>query len=399
MNITMRFSNLVDRVSGEGADAWEVFYKAAELKRQGRDIINLCIGDPDFDAPEVAKQALIEAVEANDTHYADIPGRPAIRAAIAEEFAARTGVPVTGANVIFMAGAQNALFAVCQCLFQSGDEVIAFEPAYVTYEATIQATGATIVKVASPARGGFHVDLAALERAITPRTRGIMFATPNNPTGAVITACEAEAIASLAIKHDLWVVSDEVYGALAFERPHLSIAALPGMAERTATVSSLAKSHAMPGFRAGWALGPTSLIDHIETLSLAMLYGLPGFIQEAAVAAIRHGQADVARMKAAYQIRRDNMLEALGRVQSLRVAKPEGGMFVLVNVEATGLSAKDFAFRLLQEEGVALLPADAFGPSAKGHLRICFGLGDAALDKAAERITAFCHRLATEKAA
>ena len=391
----MRFSKLVERVSGEGADAWEIYYKATELQRQGKAIINLCIGDPDFDAPAVAKAALIKAIDANDTHYADIQGRPALRSAIAEDFRKRTGVPATDANVIFMAGAQNALFAVCQCLFQVGDEVIVPEPAYVTYEATIQATGATIVKVPQPPRLGFHIDLEALERAISPRTRGIMFATPNNPTGAVITEAEAASIAALAIKHNLWVISDEVYGALTFERSQVSIAALPGMAERTATVSSLAKSHAMPGFRAGWAIGPKSLIDHMHTLSLCMLYGLPGFIQEAALAAITHGQPDVARMKAAYKRRRDTLLEALGRVQSLRVAKPEGGMFVLVNVEATGLTAKDFAFRLLDEEGVALLPADAFGPSARGYLRICFGLGDEALEESARRITAFCHRLAT----
>jgi len=392
----MRFSNLVHRVAGEGADAWEIYYRANELKQLGKSIINLCIGDPDFNSPQVAKDALIAAVNANDTHYPDIPGRPALRAAIAETFQAQTGVSTTSANVIFMAGAQNSLFAVCQCLFQVGDDVIVPEPAYVTYEATIQATGASIVKIPQPPRLGFHIDLEALERAITPKTRGIMFATPNNPTGAVITAAEAAAIAALAIKHDLWVISDEVYGALTFEVPHVSIASVPGMAERTATVSSLAKSHAMPGFRAGWVIGPKSLIDHMHTLSLCMLYGLPGFIQEAALAAIKKGHADVARMKAIYKQRRDNLLEALGRVQTLRVAKPEGGMFVLVNVEATGLSAKDFAFRLLEEEGVALLPADAFGPSAKGYLRICFGLGDEALAEAAKRITAFCHRLATQ---
>ena len=393
---TMRFSNLVERVAGEGADAWEIFYRARELERQGKPVINLCIGDPDFNAPDVAKQAAIAALNANDTHYPDIPGRPELRAAIAGMFQAQSGVPTTAANVIFMAGAQNALYAVCQCLFQAGDEVIVPEPAYVTYDATIQSSGATVVKVPQPARLGFHIDLGALERAVTPRTRGIMFATPNNPTGAVVTRDEAEAIAALAIKHDLWVVSDEVYGALTFERPHLSIASLPGMAERTATVSSLAKSHAMPGFRAGWAIGPKALIDHINTLSLCMLYGLPGFIQEAALAAIKHGHADVARMKAAYLVRRDRLLDDLGRIQTLRVAKPEGGMFVLVNVEATGLSATDFGWRLLREEGVALLPANAFGPSAKGHLRICFGLGDEALTEAAKRIAAFCHRLALE---
>ena len=399
VTLIMRYSNLVERVGGEGADAWEIYYEASKLKQQGKPIINLCIGDPDFDAPKVAKDAAIAALNANDTHYPDIPGRPALRAAIAESFQAQTGLPTAAANVIFMAGAQNALFAVCQCLFQAGDEVIAPEPAYVTYDATIQASGATVVKVPQPARLGFHLDLDALERAISPKTRGIMFATPNNPTGAVITLAEAEAVAALAIRHNLWVISDEVYGALTFERPQVSIAALPGMAQRTATVSSLAKSHAMPGFRAGWVIGPETLISHINTLSLCMLYGLPGFVQEAALAAIKHGQPDVARMKAAYKVRRDNLLEALGRVQTLRVAKPEGGMFVLVNVEATGLPAKEFGWRLLHEEGVALLPADAFGPSAKGYLRICFGLSDEALADAAKRIAAFCHKLANAKGA
>lgn len=395
----MRYSKLTERVAGEGAEAWQIHYEANELKNQGRDIINLCVGDPDFDSPSVATKAAIKALEAGDTHYADILGRPALRAAIAEAFERQTGVATAQDNVVFLAGAQNALFAVCQCLFQEGDEVIVPEPTYVTYEATIQATGATIVRVPQPASRGFHIDLDALARAVTKRTRGIMFATPCNPTGAVMTREELERIAEIAKKHDLWVVSDEVYGAITFERPHVSMASLPGMAERTATISSLSKSHAMPGWRIGWAIGPKELIAHIGTLSLCMLYGLPPFIQQAAVAAITQGQSDVERMKAIYLRRRDSLHEKLSRVQLLRCRKPEGGMFLLLDVEPTGLSAQDFGWRLLHEEGVALLPADAFGPSARGHLRLSFGLGDDALDEAARRITRFCGGLAGATAA
>ncbi len=396
----MRYSDLVKRVSGEGSQAWEIYYRAVTLAREGRDVINLCIGDPDFDSPAVATEAAIKALRNGDTHYADIPGRWGLRSAIAEDFAGRTGLAIDGHNVIFLAGAQNALFGVCQCLFQAGDEVVVPEPKYVTYDATIQASGATIVTVTQPAARGFHVDLDALARAITPKTRGIMFATPNNPTGAVMTRAELEVVAELAKRHDLWVVSDEVYGALTYGHEHVSIAALPGMAERTATVSSLSKSHAMPGWRVGWAIGPKPLIEHIETLSLAMLYGLPGFIQEAAVAAIKHGGPDAARMKAIYERRRDAVVAALTRVQCVRVAAPEGGMFVLVNIAATGLSTQDFASRLLAETGVALLPpADAFGPSAHGHLRLSYGLSDERLADACNRIAGFCERLEAGQAA
>ena len=390
----MKYSNLVERVAGEGADAWKIYFAANAAKKAGRDIINLCIGDPNFDAPAVATEAAIKALRQGDTHYADIPGRPALRAAIAADFQHQSGVPTEAANAIFFAGAQNALFAVCQCLFQLGDEVIVPEPTYVTYEATIQASGAKIVHVPSPARNAFHLDLDALAAAITPKTRGIVFCNPNNPTGVVMTHAEVAAIAELARGHDLWAVADEVYGGITFERPHIPTASMAGMFERTATISSLAKSHAMPGFRAGWVIGPKPLIAHLDTLSLCMLYGLPGFVQEAALAAILHGQADAARMHSAYRTRRDAMVAALTRVQTLRVLEPEGGMFVLAGVKATGLTAQDFAWKLLEKTGVAVLPADAFGPSAKGHVRMSMGLDDADLAEAAARITEFCHGLA-----
>ena len=393
----MKFSNLVERVSGEGAEAWKIHYAALQATAAGRPVINLCIGDPNFDAPAVATEAAIAALRAGDSHYADIPGRPALRAAIAADYQARSGIPAEAENAIFFAGAQNALYAVCHVLFGHGDEVIVPEPTYVTYEATIQASGASIVKVRSPARDNFHVAVEGLEAAVTPRTRGFVFCNPNNPTGVVMTRAELEVIARLARKHDLWVAVDEVYSGITFERPHISIASLEGMKERTATVSSLAKSHAMPGFRAGWVIGPKALIDHLERLSLCMLYGLPGFIQEAALAAITHGHADADRMHAAYRRRRDAMVAALSKVQTLRVLQPEGGMFVLMGVEATGLSANEFSWALLKEKDVAVLPADAFGPSAKGHVRLSMGLDDAELAEAANRIADFCHGLATAK--
>jgi arginine:pyruvate transaminase len=389
----MRHSSLVQRVAGEGAEAWQIYFAATKAQRAGRDIINLCIGDPNFDAPSKVIDRAVAGLRGRDTHYADIPGRPRLRAAIARDFQSRSGVPTAPENTIVLAGAQNALFAVCQCLFDRGDEVITPEPTYVTYEATIQASGATIVRVPSPAAREFHIDLDALRAAVTPRTRGIVFCNPNNPTGVVMSREELEAIADVARRADIWVVSDEVYRTLTFVRPHLSFASLPGMAERTMTISSLSKSHAMPGFRAGWAIGPTQTVHHVETLSLCMLYGLPGFIQEAAIVAIEDGDADAEEMHTAYRRRREAVVTALSRVQTLRVLNPEGGMFVLAGVEATGLTAQAFAWKLLEETGVAVLPADAFGPSARGHLRISLGLDEEPLAEACRRITRFCEVL------
>jgi aspartate/methionine/tyrosine aminotransferase len=296
---------------------------------------------------------------------------------------------VEAENTIVLAGAQNALFATSLCLFEPGDEVIVLDPMYVTYEATLRVSGADLV-VAPPRReSGFRPDIAAIERAVTPRTRAILFANPSNPTGVVMSEAELSGIAEIAARHDLWVISDEVYAALTFDAPHISIAALPGMAERTVTVGSLSKSHAMTGWRCGWAIGPELLIRHMEKLSLSMLYGLPSFIQEGATAALTEGAAEMAAMRDIYRHRRDLVHSALGDVDGLAALKPEAGMFLLLDVRDTGLSASEWAWGLLREQGVAVLDATAFGPSAAGFVRISYAHPDDVLLEACSRIRRF----------
>lgn len=385
----MKFSGLVDRIAGERTDAWAIHFAASEAKRRGEDAIVLTIGDPDFSTPEAFTDAGIAALEAGDTHYADVPGRPALRAAIARQFAARTGLATKAENVIVMAGAQNALFGASQVLGEPGVDMLVLEPMYITYEAVIRATGAGLVTTPQRPETGFRVDLDALASAVTPRTRAIFLATPNNPTGAMMTREELEGIAAIARRHDLWVVADEVYADLCFEREHISIASLPGMAERTVTISSLSKSHAMTGWRSGWAIGPEKLVAHMENLSMAMNYGLPGFIQQAALKAITDGAPEVARMREVYRRRRDLMLGALQEVPLIRCLKPEAGMFMLIDVTGTGLNAKDFAWQLFRATGVGVLDASPFGPSAKGLLRVAFTTDEASLGEAAKRIARF----------
>jgi len=363
---------------------------AQQAAANGNDVIVLSVGDPDFATPAPIVERAIDALRGGDTHYSAVSGRDPLRAAIAEEQARMTGgCTVSAANVILTAGAQNGVFATSLCLLEAGDEVIVPEPMYLTYEACVRAAGATLVPVpVDPARA-FHLDCDALERAVTARTKAIFFAAPCNPTGVVMPRADLERIARLACEHDLWVLSDEVYADLTFEREHVSIMSLPGMAERTVTLGSLSKSHAMAGWRVGWAIGPTQLIEHMGRLALAMLYGLPGFIQQAALTALQEKSRIVAQMRDIYRRRRDVVFERLSRVPRLRCLLPEAGMFMMVDVSGTGLDTVDFTWQLFRGQGVSVLDASAFGETANGFVRLGFVVDEARLAEACERIAAF----------
>ncbi|OAJ62205.1 aspartate aminotransferase [Paraburkholderia ginsengiterrae] len=385
----MKYSNRVERLQGRRTSAWEIHRVAQQALANGEDVIVLSVGDPDFATPAPIVERAVEALRGGDTHYSAVSGREPLRAAIAEQHARMTGCAASASNVILTAGAQNAVFATSLCLLEEGDEVIVPEPMYLTYEACVRAAGATLVAVPVDRERAFHVDCDALEAAVTPRTRAIFFATPCNPTGVVMQREDLERIARLACEHDLWVLSDEVYAELTFEREHVSIVSLPGMAERTVTLGSLSKSHAMAGWRVGWAIGPTELIEHMGRLALAMLYGLPGFIQQAALTALQNKTQIAAEMRAIYRRRRDVVFERLHRVPGLRCLLPEAGMFMMVDVSGTGLDTVDFTWQLFRAQGVSVLNASAFGETANGFVRLGFVVDEAQLVDACERIAAF----------
>jgi len=390
----MQYSSLTERVAGRGAGAWEVHRRAIELREAGNDVIALTVGDPDQAPPEVLIETTVAALRAHRTGYARMIGTLPLREAIAARHAARTGMPCTADNIVVVPGAQGGLYCALQCLAGAGDEVVVPEPIYATYEAVIGASGATMVTVPLVPERGFHPDLDALAAAITPRTRVIWINSPHNPTGAVFTADEIVAIAELCRRHDLWLLSDEVYEDLAFARPHVSPRSLPGMAERTVVVSSLSKSHAAPGFRMGWIIGPPALQGHLFNLLLCMTYGSPGFVQEGALAVLQREVAEVAALREDYRARAAMMSAVLTEAPNCRVVPPEGGMFVLLDCRGTGLSSQDFALELLASEHVAVLPCDGFGPSAAGHLRIALCAPEPRLADAGRRIVRFAQRLA-----
>jgi len=393
----MRFSPLVDRISARGASAWKVHMEAARRRDAGQDVIFLTVGDPDQAPPAPVIEATVDALRRHRTGYSATVGFPRVREAIAARFQRRTGRPCSADNVVVTPGAQGGLFCALQCLAGPGDEVIVPEPIYATYGGVINASGARLVMVPLRADRGFHPDPEAIFRAITPRTRVVWINSPHNPTGVVFTAEEIAGIAELCRSHDLWLLSDEVYEDLAFARPHVSPWSLPDMAERTVVVSSLSKSHAMPGFRFGWIIGPAALSGHLFNLLLSMTYGSPAFIQDGVLPALESELPDVAALREAYCRRALLLSQILADAPNCRVTPPEGGMFVLLDIRGTGLAAEDFAQALLARENVAVLPCDGFGPSVVGHLRISLTAPEPRLAEAGRRIVR-CARSIAEMA-
>src|SRR6202051_1328521 len=380
----MQYSSLVKRIAGDGADAWLIHYAARAAHERGEDVILLSVGDPDLDTPSPVLERAIERLRAGDTHYTPATGRKHWREAIAASHRARTAQPVDAANVIFLAGAQNALFVASLCIAAPGDEVIALEPLYPSYPATLEISGARMVRVAAPASQGFRVALAALAAAIPPRARAIFFATPNNPSGVILSATDLAAIGDLARRHSLWVVADEVYAGLAPGGRVPSLAA--EMPEQTVTISSLSKSHSMPGGRAGWLVGPRQLATHAEAMAQCMLFGLPGFVQEAAVAALGVSQAAESRVREYCALRRQFLLAGLGGIRGVKCLVPDAGMFLLMDVRGTGLSGYDFMCELYRTERVSVLDGGAFGRETSGFVRVCFAADEAVLRQATRRL-------------
>jgi arginine:pyruvate transaminase len=390
----VRFSPMVDRIAARGAGAWSIHMEAARLRDQGQDVIFLTVGDPDQAPPESVIDATIDALRRHRTGYSSIIGYPRVREAIAARFQRRTGRPCSADNVVVTPGAQGGVYCALQCLAGPGDEVVVPEPIYNTYGPVIGASGARLVTVALRAERGFHPDLDAIAAAVTPRTGVIWINSPHNPTGVVFTAEEVAGIAELCRRRDLWLLSDEVYEDLAFARPHVSPWSLPGMAERTVVVSSLSKSHAMPGFRFGWIIGPPALSRHLFELLVAMIYGSPAFIQDGVMPALEGDLPEVAALRDAYRDRAVLLSGILAEAPNCRVTPPEGGMFVLMDIRGTGLGAETFARQLLARENVAVLPCDGFGPSAVGHLRISLTAPDPRLAEAGRRIVRFASSIA-----
>ncbi len=385
----MKYADIVDRLTGEGYDGWRVHGKARALIAHGVDVILLTIGDPDFHTPPAVVDAAVQSLARGRTHYTPAAGELKLRQAIASVHAQQTGQAVTYENVAVVQGAQCGLYVAAMCTLQAGDEVIMSDPVYSTYPPVIGATGATGVYVRLRPELNFHPDWDEVAAAITPRTRAILFNTPHNPTGAMLRQDEIELLADLALRHNLWLITDEVYSSFAFAQPHASPASIAAIADRCITISSLSKSHAMTGWRLGWIVAPPAMIAHASDLLAVMAYGGPPFIQDGAIAALTTELAEVQTMRAAYRRRSELVHTLLADTPGLRCCATEGGMYALLDIRSSGLSSMAFADQACAEAHVAVLPGDAFGPALAGYLRLSLVVSEERLTEACQRIHRF----------
>lgn len=397
---TMKYSTLTRRIVNENpaggtpVDPWAVHALAMRRVAQGEQITLLSIGqETDETTPDVVVDKAIESLQRGRHHYVNMKGELHLREAIAGYHESLTGQVVTSEEVTVCTGAQNALYSVAQVLLETDDEVILVAPYYTTYAATFGASGATVVTVQVDADNGYELDVQELLDAITPRTRAIVLNAPNNPLGSRYSQHVVQQLVERCLADDIWLVFDTVYldtvaqGSVAL--PHH----IPGAERILITVGSLSKSHRMTGWRVGWAIGPGELSAHLARLAVCMHYGLPPFIQDAAVVAIREAASTPQTVRAVMQQRRSLLLEHLQDTSPARLLDSGQGMFVLLDVEPLGMTAHDFAMGLLAAKDVSVLPCDGFGPGGQYLVRIGLCVDGQQLVEAGRRICDYIQQL------
>lgn len=378
-----------DRVRNQGpSPTLAVSDRARALKSQGLDVIDLGGGDPDFITPAHIRQAAIEAMNSGDTHYVASSGSPAFRQAIAAKLQAENGITVDPIHgVLVTPGAKAALYQAAMALVEPGVDVLVPEPAWVSYVPMIELAGGRAVRVPLDPDTKFAIDLDALRAAVTPGTRAILINSPNNPTGRVLSLEELQAVAAVAIERDLLVFSDEMYEKIIYDgHRHVSIATLPGMAERTLTFNGLSKAFAMTGWRLGYVAGPPVFIQEIAKVHSHSVTCATSFAQAGGTVALTGPQAFIGEMVSAWDRRRHAVSDGLNAVRGLRCPLVEGAFYAFIDIRESGISSLAMAERLLIDAHVAVVPGAAFGDAGEGHLRLSFATGDDLLNRAVERI-------------
>jgi len=379
-----RIASRVSQLHGEGALA--VYSRAKELEQQGRSIIHLELGEPDFHPAAPVVDVLRDAVAAGRDRYCSTRGVTALREAIAEYLKRTRSLHATAEQVLVAPGCKMALSLAMMALIEPGDEVLYPDPGFPIYPSFTRGLGATAVPFGLEEKNKFQPDMEEIARKVTPRTSAIIFNSPNNPTGTVFSQAALEQLAALAARHNLWMISDEVYARILFRGEYQSIWSLPGMAERTVIIDGFSKSFAMTGWRLGYAVAPVEVIDAMDLLVLNTFTCAAEFIQVAAIEALRDSTNAVEAMVAEYRKRRDQFVGGLKQIPGFRCQAPEGAFYAWVNIENTGLSAEEVQKLLLEEAGVAGIAGAAFGPGGKKYLRFSLVSARKLLEEALERI-------------
>ncbi|HYL62190.1 MAG TPA: pyridoxal phosphate-dependent aminotransferase [Candidatus Methylomirabilis sp.] len=379
-----RIASRISQLNGEGALA--VYSRAKELERAGRSIIHLELGEPDFHPAAPVVNAIRAAVAAGRDRYVSTRGIPPLREAIGEYLQRTRRLRVSPEEVLVAPGCKMALSLAMMALIEPGDEVLYPDPGFPIYPSFTRGLGAKAVPFALVERNKFQPNLAEIAGKITPRTTALIFNSPNNPTGTVFSASALREIARLAVKHDLWIISDEIYARILFSGEYESVWSLPGMAERTVIIDGFSKSFAMTGWRLGYAVAPKHVVDAMDLVVLNTFTCVAEFTQVAALEALRDSTHAVDAMVAEYRKRRDLFVNGLNAIPGFRCQMPGGAFYAWVNIEDTGLPAEEVARLLLEEAGVAGIAGAAFGICGKNYLR--FSLASAAhlLEESLERM-------------
>ena len=388
----MHYSSVTTRLASLGSAKWAVHFAARALAAAGEPILELTIGEPDIPPDPRLLHEVSRSLEAGRIGYASGRGEPVLLAALTRKYRAFR-LDVSERNFLALPGAQTCLYTVIKAIAESGDEILVGDPYYATYEGIIRASGAAPVFVPLRAENRFHMTAADLEAQITPHCRGLLLNSPHNPTGAVLSAAEIAAIGEVCLRHDLWLIADEVYAEMVYEGEFASPFANPRLSQIVIAVGSVSKSFAAPGLRSGWVAGPADFIDRCQPLAEAMLFGNQPFIADATAWGINQGLT-TGRDFGQHCLRRARLAsEVLSGSNRLKMLMPEAGMFVLVDIRETGLSSHDFAMRLLQEARVAVMPGSSFGNNLEGYLRLSLTTPDLVLVEACQRLKSFAEQV------
>jgi len=369
--------------------AFEVLARAKALEAQGRDIIHLQIGEPDFDTPINIVDAGAQALKDGHTHYGPSAGILDLRTAIANEVAQTRGIDVTADNVVVTSGAKPIMFYTMLALIDEGDEVLYPNPGFPIYESMINFVGGVPLPIKLRSDRDFEIDVDEVAKSITPKTKLMIVNSPNNPCGSVVAKETLQELAQLAIEHDLWVLTDEVYIRLLFEGEFSSIASFPGMVDRSIILDGFSKTYAMTGWRIGYGVMPETLTNHFVKLNTNSVSHTASAIQVAAKEALEGPQDETYQYRDEFKARRDVFVNGLNAIPGIRCPMPKGAFYAFPNIDGTGLTSREFADDLLQDYGVAALAGESFGEYGKGCIRFSFANSTENLQRALKRIAEF----------
>jgi len=389
-----RSINLAERMSRLGTEsAFDVLARARALEAQGRDIIHLEIGEPDFDTPAHIVEAGVEALRSGETHYTPAAGIPELRGAIADYISRTRGIDAGPDRVVVTPGGKPIIFFTILALAGPGDEIIYPDPGFPIYESVINFAGARAVPLRLREEHDFGFAAAELESLVSERTRLVIVNSPHNPTGGIVGDAALRKLAGLADKHDFMILSDEIYSRMLYDDTHASIASLPGMLDRTIILDGFSKTYAMTGWRLGYGVMPEFLAEQVTRLVINCNSCTPAFSQRAAIAALTGPQEAVDEMVKEFRRRRDAMVQGLNEVPGITCRMPAGAFYVFPNITGLGRSSDEIADLLLNEAGVALLAGTAFGQAGEGYLRLSYAASLANIEEALGRLARTVEKL------